>query len=81
MIFIKDNLGNNVLQKAIKNGNTRCVKLILDKLSSVSMNNIHAVKANFGDLLDYNGFEEYLRLLPHFLMLSSIVTFKITPNQ
>ncbi|CDW77734.1 wd-40 repeat protein [Stylonychia lemnae] len=62
MIFIKDNQGNNVLQKAIQYGNTRCVKLILDKLSSVSMNNIHAVKQNFGDLLDYNGFEEYLRL-------------------
>ncbi|CDW78432.1 wd-40 repeat protein [Stylonychia lemnae] len=62
MIFIKDDQGNNVLQKAIKYGNTRCVKLILDKLASVSMNNIHAVKQNFVDLLDYNGFEEYLRL-------------------
>lgn len=26
------------------------------------MNNIHAIKWNFCDLLEYNGFEEYLRL-------------------
>jgi len=62
MIFLKDSNKDNVLQKAIKNGNTRCVKLILDKLSAVSMNNIHAVKQNFVDLLNYNGFEEYLKL-------------------
>jgi len=46
----------------MKNGNTRCVKLILDKLSAVSMNNIHAIKTNFVDLLNYNGFEDYLKL-------------------
>lgn len=26
------------------------------------MNNIHALKKNFVDLLGYNGFEDYLRL-------------------
>eukprot|EP00347_Sterkiella_histriomuscorum_P005811 403355181 len=62
MLLIKDKNNQNVLQKAVENGNTRCVKLILDKLSAISMNNIHAIKQNFCDLIEYNGFEDYLRL-------------------
>jgi hypothetical protein len=62
MILLKDAEGNNVLQVALKRQNSKCVNLILEKMSKISMNNIHAFKANFVDLLNYNGFEEYLKL-------------------
>ena len=65
MILLKNkdpNGGNNVLELSMKKSNSRCVNLILDKLAHISMNNIHSVKNSFADLLDYNGFESYLKL-------------------
>ena len=62
MILLKNSEGNNVLQIALKQQNSKCVNLILEKISQISMNNIHAFKANFVELLNYNGFEGYLKL-------------------
>lgn len=62
MLLLKNSLGLNVLQVALKHENSRCVNLILEKLTQIQMNNIHALKENFEQLLNYSGFEEYLRL-------------------
>jgi hypothetical protein len=62
MLLLKNADGDNVLQIALKHSNSRCVNLILEKISKISMNNIHAFKENFEELLNYNGFEDYLRL-------------------
>lgn len=60
MLLLRNNDGFNVLQLALKYENQRSVNLILKNLSGLSMNNIHALKENFTQLLDYNGFENYL---------------------
>ncbi|CDW79229.1 wd-40 repeat protein [Stylonychia lemnae] len=62
LLFVQDKNGKNVLQKAIDDQNMRCIKLILDKLSLVSFNNVHAIKSNFKQLLQYEGFHSYLKL-------------------
>lgn len=62
MILLQNKEGKNVLGLAIQHNNTRNVNLILDKLGKISMNNIHAVKNYFPELIDYNGFEDYLKL-------------------
>lgn len=53
---------SNVLELAMQSSNARCVNLILDKLSKISMNNIHSLKNMMSQLLEYNGFEAYLSL-------------------
>jgi hypothetical protein len=35
---------------------------MLEKLSTISVNNVHSLKDNFEDLLEYNAFQGYLNL-------------------
>ena len=62
MLLLRNKEKQNVLEMAIKEQSSRCVNLILDTISSVSLNNIHAVKKEFSKLLEYNSFEKYLQL-------------------
>jgi hypothetical protein len=62
LILLDNKEGKNVLEIAMEANNSRCVNLILDKISRISINNIHALKDRFSELLDYNGFEDYLKL-------------------
>ena len=62
LLLMKNSNQKTVLQLAIDTESSRCVNLILEKISNLSMNNIHNVKENFGKLLEYNAFENYLAL-------------------
>ncbi len=52
----------NPLQLAIQNNSHKTVNLILNKLSRVSMNNVHQLKPNFAELIEFNEFSHYLKL-------------------
>ena len=56
MLLLQNKEHKNTLNLAIEAGNTRCVNLILSSLKDLSMNNVHALKTCFVELLKYVNF-------------------------